>query len=345
MTEEEINLLYVLKRKLDAGELTQKEFDDAVAIIRGTKKNTKDTNTSEPSQETAPAKKEKQGKKKGVIVVAIIAAMVLLALGLFLVLHNSSTRSEEQNTAEASTKENVIESKTDITIEVQCIAIPMKLISGGTFTMGGSLEGIDYKDNELPAHSMEVESFYMSVYEVTQQLWTAVMETNPSEFIGEQNPVENVSWYDCVEFTKKLSSLTGRKFRLPTEAEWEYAAKGGSNQENFEFAGSNYLWEVAWCVSNSEKRTHSVGHKKCNGCGLYDMSGNVYEWCSSWYAPYVIESMYNPLGPDGGEDKVFRGGSCKYSDTYCRITYRPHTNPNGRYNNLGLRLVLEIPQK
>ena len=345
MTEEEINLLYVLKRKLDAGELTQKEFDDAVAIIRGTKKNTEDTNTSESSQETAPTKKEKQGKKKGVIVAAIIAAIVLLTLGLFLIFYISSTKSEEQNPAESPTKENVIGCNTEITIEVQGVAIPMKLISRGTFTMGGSLEGIDYKDNELPAHSMEVESFYMSVYEVTQQLWTAVMGTNPSEFIGEQNPVENVSWYDCVEFTTKLSSLTGRLFRLPTEAEWEYAAKGGSNQENFEFAGSNHLWEVAWCVSNSEKRTHPVGHKECNGCGLYDMSGNVYEWCSSWYAPYVIESMYNPLGPDNGEDKVFRGGSWKYSDTYCRITYRPHTNPNGRYNNLGLRLVLEIPQK
>ena len=237
MTEEEINLLYVLKRKLDAGELTKKEFDDAVAIIQGTKNNTKDASTSEYSLKTAQSKKEEQGKKKGVIVAAIISAMVLLALGLFLRFHNSSTRSEEQNTAESPTKENVIESKTDITIEVQGIAIPMKLIPGGTFTMGGSLEGIDYKDNELPAHSMEVGSFYMSVYEVTQQLWTAVMGTNPSEFIGEQNPVENVSWYDCVEFTTKLSSLTGRLFRLPTEAEWEYAAKGGSNQDNFEFAG------------------------------------------------------------------------------------------------------------
>lgn len=343
MTDEQVNRLFELKKKLDAGEISKEMFDLGVAAIRGA-----DKSNAVPSQaDTTPD----THKKRNIIIAVIVAVEELLSLGLFLLLHNKDGEiqmgpmSEEQNPAESPTKENVIERKTDITIEVQGISIPMKLILGGTFTMGGSLEGINYKDNELPAHSMEVESFYMSVYEVTQQLWTAVMGTNPSEFIGEQNPVEKVSWYDCVEFTTKLSSLTGRLFRLPTEAEWEYAAKGGSNQENFEFAGSNNLWDVAWCVSNSEERTHPVGHKECNGCGLYDMSGNVYEWCSSWYAPYIIESMYNPLGPDGGEDKVFRGGSWKYSDTYCRITYRPHTNPNGRYNNLGLRLVLEIPQK
>ena len=280
-------------------------------------------------------------KKKGsalhwvlLAVVAIVATVVILML----------LPGKEDNT-EPAAKENVIENKTEITIKANGVAIPMKLIAGGTFTMGGSLEGIDYKNNELPAHSMKVESFYMSEYEVTQQLWTAIMGTNPSEFIGEQNPVENVNWYDCVEFTKKLCSLTGKTFRLPTEAEWEYAAKGGANQENYEFAGSNHIGDVAWAASNSGKTTHPVGQKSCNRCGLYDMSGNVYEWCSSWYAPYTVETMNNPLGPDSGEDKVFRGGSWKYSDTYCRVTYRPHTNPNGKYNNLGLRLVLEIPHK
>ena len=286
-----------------------------------------------PVHTSAPEPKKKSNALPWVLlaVVAIVATVVILML----------LPGKEDNT-ESAAKENVIENKTEITIEANGVAIPMKLISGGTFTMGGSLEGIDYKDNELPAHSMEVESFYMSEYEVTQQLWTAVMGTNPSEFIGEQNPVENVNWYDCVEFTKKLCSLTGKTFRLPTEAEWEYAAKGGANQENYEFAGSNHIGDVAWAASNSGKTTHPVGQKRCNGCGLYDMSGNVYEWCSSWYAPYTVETMYNPMGPDYGEDKVFRGGSWKYSDTYCRVTYRPHTNPYGRYNNLGLRLVLEI---
>lgn len=289
-------------------------------------------------QETAPSQTKPQtAKKRNPLPWILLMVIAVVVTGVILMLLQRG----EGNIATLAKENN----KTEITIEINGVAIPMKLIPGGTFTMGGSLEGIDYKDNELPAHSMKVESFYVSEYEVTQRLWTAVMGTNPSEFIGEQNPVESVSWYDCVEFTKKLSSLTGRTFRLPTEVEWEYAAKGGANQENYEFAGSNHIGDVAWAASNSGKTTHPVGQKNCNGCGLYDMSGNVYEWCSSWYAPYTVETMNNPLGPNSGEDKVFRGGSWKYSDTYCRVTYRPHTKPNGRYNNLGLRLVLEIPHK
>ena len=162
--------------------------------------------------------------------------------------------------------------------------IQMVAVQGGTFTMGCTSEqGDDCYDDERPAHRVTVSDFYIGKYEVTQAQWRAVMGFNPSYFKGDNLPVETVSWDDVMDFIHKLNSLTGRQYRLPTEAEWEYAARGGNN---YKYSGSNSAGNVAWYGYNSSRTTHPVGTKSANGFGLYDMSGNVYEWCSDWYRAY-----------------------------------------------------------
>ena len=178
----------------------------------------------------------------------------------------------------------------------------------------------------------------MGKYEVTQGLWKAVMGNNRSYFkSGDNYPVENVSWDDCQEFISKLNSLTGKNFRLPTEAEWEYAARGG---QGFKYSGSNNLDEVAWYIDNSGSKTHAVGLKKPNAMGLYDMNGNVWEWCSDWYGNYSGDAVSNPLGANSGSYRVLRGGSWLGNGFNCRVSNRFNNSPSFRYIYLGLRLCL-----
>ena len=165
------------------------------------------------------------------------------------------------------------------------------------------------------------------------------MGSNPSNFKGAQNPVEQVSWNGCQEFISRLNSLTGRTFRLPTEAEWEYAARGGNKSLHYKYSGSDNIGNVAWCNGNSGSSTHAVGTKSPNELGIYDMSGNVWEWCSDWYGGYSAGAQTNPQGPSSGSDRVLRGGSWLSSARYCRVSNRNFNVPNSSNLNIGLRLV------
>ena len=219
------------------------------------------------------------------------------------------------------------------------LSINMMCVEGGTFTMGDS-------EN---AHPVSLSNYSIGQTEVTQALWEAVMGTNPSaNTANKQLPVTNISWYDCQEFIKKLNQQTGMCFRLPTEAEWEYAARGGQKSKGYTYAGSNDLKEVAWYNGNSGNTLHPVAQKKPNELGIYDMSGNVWEWCHDWHAPYPTTHQYNPLGPEVGQIvgkrylRVFRGGSYGYEAAYHQNAFRDITGPEPNIGtaNLGLRLVL-----
>ena len=213
----------------------------------------------------------------------------------------------------------------------------MVFVEGGTFQMGSN-EG----DDEKPIHTVTVGDFYIGKYEVTQKEWEAVMGSNPSNFKGANRPVENVSWNDIKEFLQKLNFKSGKQYRLPTEAEWEYAARGGNQGQNFKYSGSNSIDEVAWYNGNSSSQTHEVGQKQPNELGIYDMSGNVWEWCSDWYdANYYSSSpSKNPQGPSSGSSRVLRGGSWGVN-VVCRSSFRDWGYPGVRYSSSGFRLAQE----
>ena len=221
--------------------------------------------------------------------------------------------------------------------------IAMVYVAGGTFLMGATSEqGSGAYDDEKPAHRMIINGYYIGKYEVTQKLWKAVMDNNPSNFKGDNLPVENVSWNDVQEFLRKLNAMTGKRYRLPTEAEWEFAARGGNNSRGHKYSGSDNIGSVAWYGNNSGNRTHVVGTKSSNELGIYDMSGNVREWCQDWYSSsyYGNSSRNNPTGPTSGASRVLRGGSWGLSARNCRVSYRGYSTPDDRYNYLGFRLAL-----
>ncbi len=221
------------------------------------------------------------------------------------------------------------------------ISIDMVKVEAGTFMMGATSEMKDPYSDEKPVHQVTLTNdYYMGKYEVTQALWQAVMGSNPSNFKGDNLPVETVNWNDCQEFISKLNSLTGRKFRLPTEAEWEYAARGGKKSRGYQYSGSRKISDVAWYEGNSRSKTHPVGRKQANELGIYDMSGNVWEWCSDWYGSYSSSSQTNPMGSDSGAKRVRRGGSWCYIARICRSSYRYGDAPDCRGLYLGLRLAL-----
>ena len=213
-------------------------------------------------------------------------------------------------------------------------------VGGVSFTMGATSEqGSDAWNDEKPTHSVMLSSYYIGQTEVTQALWTAVMGSNPSEFRGDRRPVERVSWNDCQTFISRLNAKTGKNFRLPTEAEWEYAARGGHSGGS-KYAGSDNINNVAWYYDNSGRETHNVATKSPNSLGIYDMSGNVLEWCQDWYGDYSSSSQTNPKGPSNGDNRVFRGGSWLSRARGCRVSFRAVDSPSYSSGYLGLRLVL-----
>ena len=222
----------------------------------------------------------------------------------------------------------------------------MVYVEGGTFTMGATTEQTTEADSdERPTHKVTLSDYYIGETEVTQALWHAVMGTNPSYFTGDNNPVEKVSYTDCIEFINKLNELfsgklNGMKFALPTEAQWEFAARGGNKSRGYKYSGSNYIGDVAWYDNNSDSKTHPVAQKRPNELGLYDMSGNVWEWCRDWYGGYSSSSQTNPIGPTNGSCRVIRGGSWDGSARYCRVSSRNYPYPSCRRYNLGFRLAL-----
>ena len=231
-----------------------------------------------------------------------------------------------------------------ITIPVKDgICIELVKVEGGTFMMGATSEMKNPNSNEKPVHQVTLTNdYYMGKYEVTQALWQAVMGSNPSEYKGDNLPVETVSWNDCQKFISKLNSLTGRMFRLPTEAEWEYAARGGKESRGYQYSGSSNISDVAWYDENSGSKTHPVGTKQANELGIYDMTGNVWEWCSDWYSSYSSSSQTNPTGSDSGSSRVLRGGCRNGLARTCRLSYRIDFTPGYRSYNLGLRLALSV---
>ena len=241
--------------------------------------------------------------------------------------------------------------KDEETFTVDGVSFTMKLVEGGTFQMGATSEqGDDVYDDEKPVHSVTLSSYYMGETEVTQALWKAVMGNNPSYFKGDNLPVEKVNWNDCQEFISKLNQKTGRNFRLLTEAEWEYAARGGKRSRGYKYAGNNTLRDVAWFGQlnghtydngNSGEKTHVVKTKSPNELGLYDMSGNVWEWCQDCYGGYGSSSQTNPMVLSSDSDRVvLRGGSWSDNARSCRVSLRYYGDPDYRFNFIGFRLCL-----
>ena len=223
-----------------------------------------------------------------------------------------------------------------VTYTVNGVDFEMIVVEGGTFMMG-SAEGGD--PDERPVHEVTLDSYSIGKTEVTQELWQAVMGNNPSFYVGDQLPVDQVSWADCQVFIEKLNELTGKNFRLPTEAEWEFAARGGNLSQGYAHSGSNVIGDVAWYADNSSETTHVVGTKQPNELGIHDMSGNVWEWCQDFYGEYTAMSQANPTGAPAGIYRVLRGGSFGSSDVSCRTTYRNNDVPEFTYYALGLRLA------
>ena len=254
----------------------------------------------------------------------------------------SSSQSATTSSAFSSTSSSVSSGSNEISIPVKNgITIDMVKVEAGTFMIGATSEMQNPYDGEKPVRQVTLTNdYYMGKYEVTQALWQAVTEKNPSIFKGDNLPVEQVSWKDCKKFISKLNRMTGRKFRLPSEAEWEYAARGGKKSKGYQYSGSSNISEVAWYTDNSGGKTHPVGTKQSNELGLYDMSGNVWEWCQDWYGSYVSSSQTNPTGAVSGACRVCRGGGLYDIAWGCRSACRDCSTPDSLFSRLGLRLVL-----
>lgn len=219
--------------------------------------------------------------------------------------------------------------------------IEMIFVEGGTFQMGSD-ENDEYAERmEKPKHEVSVSDFQIGKHEVSQWLWENIMGTNPSQIKGKALPVTNVSWNDVQEFIKRLNKMTKKKYRLLTEAEWEYAARGGNQSQGFIFIGSNNSDSVAWHFDNSDKTPHEIGSKQPNELGIYDMGGNIQEWVNDWYDGYSNDSQTNPTGPKSSKiGKILRGGSYAILPEYGRPAWRCVSNPNFRSPFIGFRLAM-----
>ncbi len=225
------------------------------------------------------------------------------------------------------------------TVKAQEVNPEMVFVEGGKFKMGSNVGGTD----EHPVHLVVVNDFYIGKYEVTQRQWRLIMDqdTNKCYFEGcDSCPVERVSWFNVMEFIDRLNQKTQMNYRLPTESEWEYAARGGMHSKGYKYSGSDVDITVGWKVGTSNARTHPVGRKNPNELGIFDMTGNVFEWCSDWYSStwYAISPQTNPTGPDEGNFRVIRGGSWFYDHAGLRVTDRESANPSFRYGYVGFRL-------
>lgn len=238
-----------------------------------------------------------------------------------------------------------------LTFNVRGVPFNMVRVEPDAFMMGTSardMEGFSDEENDWikdwTQHQVTLtKSFYVGETQVTQELWSAVMGENPSCFITDiKRPVEQVSWNDCQKFIQKLSGLLNRRFSLPTEAEWEFAARGGKNSDGYKYAGSDDVNDVAWSMANSICVTHPVKTKKPNELGIYDMSGNVWEWCQDIFGDYEGSAETDPTGSTTGSFRVIRGGCWNYDAKYCRTPFRNFSSSTRKDYSIGLRLVLHM---
>ena len=313
---------------------------DFVKELYGNEPSVVEKPVSQPAAEpTVESKTEvigegKKSTKKWWIIAACVAvaAVVGIVCAKFLSVGEDMEQKTEQKTESAPQLGSQ-------TFTVNGVKFTMVPVEGGTFTMGATSEqGSDAWGKEKPAHKVTLSDYYIGQTEVTQALWKAVMGSNPSDSKGDNLPVEQVSWDDCQVFIQNLNQLTGKQFRLPTEAEWEYAARGGRKSRGYKYAGGNDIGLVAWYTGNSGDETHTVATKQANELGVYDMSGNVWEWCSDRYGDYQSSSQSDPQGPSSGSDRVYRGGGYYSDAVYCRVSYRIDFTPDYRHFDLGLRL-------
>ncbi len=241
----------------------------------------------------------------------------------------------------------------NLIIKVNGVSFVMVPVMGGTFTMGATAEQTGVYSDEKPAHQVTLSSYYIGQTEVTQALWQAVTGYSPTsdgmswysyKGLGDNYPAYYISYNDVQSFITKLNSLTGRTFRMPTEAEWEYAARGGSKHKGYLYSGDNLFDDVAWCTNNSWSQSHPVAQKAANELGIYDMSGNVWEWCSDWYGAYTSSSQTNPTGPSSGSCRVLRGGGWDSEIKSCRVASRGLSTPSPGGIYSGVRLALSFSQ-
>lgn len=248
---------------------------------------------------------------------------------------------------------NSYSSGQDFTETAFGINMKMIYVEGGSFTMGCTGEqGGDCENDESPNRYTKVNPFYIGMLEVTQSQWEKVMGTSvyqqknkanpdwPMRGTGPDYPMYYVSWEEAKEFCARLSRQTGKNYSLPTEAEWEYAARGGNKNEGTKYSGGWSIDDVAWYSDNSDSNTHVCGTKRANALGIYDMSGNVYEWCEDWYGTYLSYDTDNPKGASSGSYRVYRGGSWRYYARSCRVSRRLSSAPGDRGDDLGFRVVL-----
>ena len=270
----------------------------------------------------------------------LVGAAVLVFLWLFVSEPDFNQRAQEVIRIDgAARREARIEREEQYIRETTTLEFGMIFVEGGTFMMGCTEEQYGYcnpEGREEPAHQVTLSSFYIGKYEVTQAQWELVMGSNPSYRTGANLPVDNVSWYDAQEFISKLNELTGRHFRLPTEAEWEFAARGGNKSRGYIFSGSNNANRVAWFDQN---RVQPVGTRQPNELGIYDMSGNISEWVYDWLGLYCSEAKINPTGPSDGTWRVRRGGSWFGQRRLNRVSSRLATYPHMRLHFIGFRLA------
>lgn len=273
-----------------------------------------------------------------------------------IVLENETTSTAEPKVEQVAAQPQSYKDQTGKHLfVVNGVEFAMIPVSGGTFMMGATSEQgeNDPYPVEQPAHKVEVSDFMIAETVVTQALWRAVMGYGIEEQarkgscdttiygIGDTYPMHYLSWFDCIEFITRLNALTGEHFRLPTEAEWEFAARGGKRSKGYKYAGSDSIANVAWYEENSDNQMHPVAKKQPNELGLYDMSGNVWEWCSNWFYDYDHEMKVNPQGPINGIERMSRGGGWNRIARRCRVSYRGDDLPELRAN-VGCRLVLSI---
>ena len=303
---------------------------------------------SKNNQKTPVNRRIADRKKDNPILVVIASGiaivMILFGLIVYFTASEGNRMSRHSGESEIGTmpKSGIInpadETASDYT-ESQ-YGIEMVYVRGGALILGCTQEQEgDCYDYEKPSYQVTLGDFYIGKHEVTQSQWQAVMGSNSSNFMGNDLPVENVSWEDAQEFIRKLSAATGKMYRLPTDAEWEYAARGGRKSRGYIYCGSDNVEEVAWYEGNSKNKTHSVGTKGANELGIYDMSGNVWEWCQDWSVSYSSDNQTDPMGPAFGSIRTCRGGSWVDDMQNSRSSNRRGSKPDLRVRNLGFRLA------